>query len=258
MPSELWPSPFRAEQAGGSKYPFADDATLVADSGFALDPDLVIDAILHPLGATADLSLTRVERSPGLVNLRFGNPANPLLATATLVAGDTYDRAALADAYQRPAGLLVLDPIRAAGLWTWTEGTHTFAAGAAPLVARCVVPWPDPGVTGVAVGTALLTDDVWLVGGPGVLFRRDGDLVRLDVVGDPLFRRATCAGTPDFGTRSFLRTLVVEDDAGHRFEVGPDAFGQIALVPTNRSVADTVLRIVPRGTDLVIEAVGGG
>jgi len=111
--------------------------------------------------------------------------------------------------------------------------------------------------------------DVWLVGDDGVVFSvsdkvvpvpgtcqtQDIRQIRIDVVGDPLFRRRLCQPNNLFQTPKFLQQLRVIGP-NMDFVVPPDADGNVIVTVANDLAADTVLRITSVADGIEIGAVG--
>jgi streptogramin lyase len=80
-------------------------------------------------------------------------------------------------------------------------------------------------------------------------------VLRVDVVGDPLFRRRLCVPHDLFETPAPVRALrVVAGDAS--FDVAPDPRGHVFLTGNDDAAADSVLRVVTTPEGVVIEGVG--
>lgn len=248
MPADLWGQPFRA-QAVATNYPFDDRATLEADSGLLLSPDMVLDARLSVPGVAGRLGLTSVGVTLESATFVVGNADLPAAASGTFDPRDPPEVLPLADPLGRPAGQLVLNPPAVAPLQAWPPGTHTFADGAAEFVASAVEPLPAAGLEGFAVGGVLLADDVVVLGHNGVAASAAGDSLRLDVTGDPLFRRRACLDAGEYTTPAFLRTIN---------GAGPDARGGFLLVVAPTSKGATVLRIDAGGPDTLVFSAAGG
>lgn len=233
-----------------TKYPFADDASLAAAGGVVVvGSDTFLDASLYPVGGGPRQYLSRVVAATREVTLYTADPTRADLSSVTFDPLDPPDDLYLEDAYGRPAGVLVSEANRLASFQAWPRGETRFLPGATEFCASCVVPVPDVGVRGVLLddGT-LLTGDVWLVGEDGVVLRTEGGEIRVDVVGDPLFRRRLCQPTNLFTTPRFVKTVN---------GVPPDARGEFQLTVGRRLAADTVLRIFPDGAGgLTISAAG--
>ena len=97
----------------------------------------------------------------------------------------------------------------------------------------------------------LFTQDVLLVGDNGIVLRQDAEdpeVIRVDVVGDPLFIRKNCTEVERFTTPNFLRTIN---------GCPPDSDGNFNLTVGDHQSAETIVRIYANGQgELVIEAIG--
>lgn len=249
MPTEIWGREFR-EQNLVSKYPFNDSAGLISDSGLMFGSDVLVDAVLHPIGAFASLSLTAIESAAAGVVIWIGNEDEPRLASCALDPRAVPTGGMLIDAYKRQAGYFAFNPDSTRSLQTWPFGVHAFREGDAEFVASCIVPTPEACVRGFvdAAGT-LLTDDVWIIGDGGVQASYEGPYTtRLNAVGDPLFRRRSCLDSGSFTAPTYLKTIN---------GVGPDARGGFLLAPAGVTRGRTILRIDPRGTDTLVVSLAG-
>ncbi len=236
------------DQQGPTRYPFADGASLTALSGTALEPDLFADAALYPAGGLERQYLSRIVVGTRQVTLSVGDGRVTERASVRFDPLDPPDLLELNDGHDRPAGVLVSEAARLAVFQTWPSGEHRFRPEATEFVASCVVPVPQTGLLGFETedGT-LFTGDVWLVGEDGVVLRFVDGALRIDVVGDPLFRRRLCSPLNLFPTPRFVRTI-----NGMR----PNELGEFQIVSGGELASDTILRVYPDGDELVIEAVG--
>lgn len=80
-------------------------------------------------------------------------------------------------------------------------------------------------------------------------------LIRVDIVGDPLFRRYLCEGENLFTTPNPIRKLRIRH-AGGVFECPPNADGNFTIQMNDDLAANTVLRIRVDPAGIVFEAVG--
>lgn len=242
----VWPD-FRNEHGEG-KYPFSDDSTLVADDGMVLSEALLLDAILYPPGTTSGLRITRIDVVAGLVTWYIGDDAEPERAVAEIRPLSPTAEILVTDLYGRPAGLLVSTVDQVAAMQSLTLGSHPFPASGAVFAASCVIPTPELALRGLALETGeLVSDDVWLVGDGGVVLSEVNGNIRVDIVGDPLFRRQLCQNLSQYRTPSYLRYFG---------SVGPDANGNVSLIPGNHLAPDPILRIYVDGDGLHIGVVG--
>lgn len=248
---------YRAARAE-TRYPFAAAATLTNAAGDAFLEGTLLDAALYPVGGAAGLYLSAVVVARQAVTLWVGNEGDERLCSGTFAAARPPDVVPLADALGRPAGLLVSEATRLAPLLAWPAGTHAFTRAETEFAASVCVPTPERGVRGLLLddGT-LLTGDVWLVGGEGVVLREDAPgTIRLDVVGDPLFRRRLCGPGAAFAVPRPITTLRFLDPHGAAFDVTPDAQGNVRIAAANAAAHDTVLRVVATEAGLRVGAVG--
>jgi hypothetical protein len=249
MPNRILFPEFR-DELEFTRYPFADTATLLSgDSQQAIDKDTFLDASLYPIGALEQVHIASIVVAPQAVTINLGDRRNTAIASGVFDPLDPPEAIEFTDRFGRPAGVLVSEPLRLARFSAWESRTHTFGPLAAEFVAGCVIPTPEPGLRGILTPDGdLVVGDVWLVGENGVVVRQDGDcVIRVDVVGDPLFVRRLCAPTDLFTTPNFLRTIN---------DCPPNEFGEYRLEVGNDIAPDTVLRIVPVNDGLKIEAVG--
>jgi hypothetical protein len=119
---------------------------------------------------------------------------------------------------------------------------------------------------------SLITGDIWLVGDDGIVLTHETveapqddcqvslgldpteQRIRVDVVGDPLFRQRLCAsGTV---TPKFLKQLTLTS-GDNTIVLSPDAQGRIGLTAGRLGGESTVLRITHRDGALRIDTVGG-
>lgn len=255
-----------------TKYPFSDAAALTNAAGRVITEGTFLDAALYPIGDAAGLYLTKAVIDFQTVTLSVGTLAAPDLATGSFSLVTPPDQVTLFDAYGRPAGVLVSEGRRLGLFQTWGTGTHEFEPTDTEFCASCVFPTPEVGVRGVRLETGeLFVGDVWLVGSDGVVFRatettvpvpgtcetRTVRQVRMDVVGDPLFRRRLCQPNDLFETPRFLRQLLVVGP-NMSFTLGPDGGGNVSVTAANDLAADTVLRITAKDGGVEIGAVGSG
>lgn len=246
---------FRDEQSD-SRYPFSDTATLVADTGFELPRTCFIDASIYAIGAQTRVYVAGITITPAAVVINIGDSGSSVICSATYSALNPPEDGLLnlTDAYGRPAGVLVSSRDALALLGGWAVDTHTFTPAAAEFVSSVVAPAQEAGVRGLFTATEkLLTGDVWLIGDGGVVLREiDTGVIRVDIVGTPLFKRVNCLnddGTPKeaFLSRTFIRTIN---------GCAPDEYGNFTITVATKTAQDSVLRIYPENGVLKIDAVG--
>lgn len=250
---------FRDEQSD-SRYPFTDTAMLTADSDVELPRDTFIDAAIYAIDAVAPLYISSIEVTASVVTINISTSTGDVVCSTGYTPLDppTSGELALVDSYGRPAGLLLSSRARLALIGGWEPITHTFAQSATEFVAGVVYPAQEPGVRGLtlAADTAdLITADIWLVGRDGVVLRADppnSNVIRVDIVGVPLFKRLQCIdGTLQpigtFAPKTFLRTV-----NGY----GPDQFGNFNITVAAKASDATILRVYPENDVIKITAAG--
>jgi hypothetical protein len=131
------------------------------------------------------------------------------------------------------------------------------------------MPTPEVGVRGILLDdNSVMTGDVYLVGDNGVVLSCDAveipsdcdaepqtqHTIRVDIVGDPLWRRRECA-PGFFETPQFLKTLTFQKGKRHHV-CGPGNYGDVKMIVGNELAEDTILRIRPTEQGLKLEVVG--
>lgn len=260
-------APWR-HQWSTTKYPFGDNATLINNEGYVLLEGTFLDAALYPVGGGVGLHLSKVILDHQDCQLFLGDLGNRSLASGSFPIlappGELY----LTDSFGRPAGVLVSESARLGIFQSWEVGVHTFQPQQSQFAASVCVPTPEVGVRGVLLDDgSLLTGDVWLVGEDGVVLRednvslaqgcnaRDYSVVRVDVVGDPLFRRRLCTPAELFDTPRFIKKFKVISPTG-TFTCEPDAHGNLTFFVNNHEALDTALRVRTTVDGIVLEMVG--
>lgn len=231
-----------------TRYPFADGATLTADTGQQIELDTFLDASLYPIGAQARLHINRVIVTLNQVTITLADSTRNERASAVFDPLAPPDLLLFADDFGRPAGLMVSEVLRMSRFSAWDVGTHRFTQAAAELAASCVIPTPERGVRAVQdAEDNLLTGDLWLLGDNGVAVREEDGHIRVDIVGDPLFVRKLCTPLRLFTVPNFIRTIN---------GCPPDQYGNYNLTVGDHFNQETIVRIYADNGGLVIEAVG--
>jgi hypothetical protein len=254
-----------------TKYPFAEESSLRSGNDLILN-ELFLDAIFYPVGNDQDLRLSVVEVEHDSVTLYIGTTDNEKLASGTFNQFDPPSKIELTDSLGRAAGLIVSEPLRLAIFQSWSLGSHSFTTEEAGFAATVSIPSPEIGLRGFVLedGT-LFTGDIWLVGDDGVVIRKEmisvpttecdqGEVtehpvIRIDVVGDTLFRRRLCTDAALFVTPRYVEQLTFVGQ-GASFSCTPDILGDIKMLAGNHLAEDTVLRVRTTEGGIVIEAVG--
>lgn len=247
----LYPQ-FRDEQAE-SKYPFSDSASLRTAGGtFTISNDTFIDAVFYPIGAVGRVYISSIEITAQTVTFNVGDQNTLILLTGSydLLNPPTNGFVQFFDGYGRSGGALLSTPLKLAIFSTLPVGTYVFSSTATEFVAGVVLPANEPGVRGLRADTdELLTGDIWLVGDQGIVVRPDSapGVIRIDIIGEPLFKRFVCEPLGSFKPKKFLKTINGR---------GPDEYGNFTITATDQNVDNAVLRIYPQNGTIVVDTVG--
>lgn len=251
------------------RYPFADRATLTNADGLAIPETTFIDAVFYAAGMTAGLYISSITVAAESVTIVLGDNGTRTRCSGTFDLLSLPSSIRFLDARGRAAGLIVSEPERLSVFQAWPLGTHEFSANQTPFAVTCCAPTPTSGITSVTLEDgSTATDVVWLMGGDGVVLTPrtvtekigphgeevEVTVIRVDVVGDPLFRRRLCGDK--FEQPNFLRELVVTDGTRPAVTCSPDAAGNIKIMAGSQLAGDTVLRIRTDSTGIVFETVG--
>ncbi len=244
---------FRDEQSD-SRYPFADTATLKTTEGVEIDRSAFIDAAIYAIGATVPLYISSITVEASSVTITIGDKTTRALCSAAYNPLTPPESGVLSlyDAQGRSAGILLSDREKLSLFGGWAETIHAFAATSTEFVGSVVQPAQEPGVRGLTLTNSaeLISGDIWLVGGHGVVFRQTApNVISVDIIGVPLFKRALCAINSQFTPPPILRTIN---------GCGPDEFGNFHITVTTKDglKTDSVLRVYPENNALKITTVG--
>jgi len=254
-----------------TKYPFADTATLSneeSDQNFIPDGTF-FDAALYPIGGQSRLYLSTVSISGDVATLHIGDSRTTRLASGTINLLNPADDVALTDAYGRPAGVLVSNASKLLAFQGWTTGDHEFDISHTEFASRVCIPTPEIGVRGFELDDgSIVTGDVWFMGDDGVVltYREETEsvpgqigevqpvnVIRVDVVGDPLFRRRLCQAV--FNVPIFLQSITARQGCREVFCRG-DANGNVNITVASQDAPDTILRVRSTADGILIETVG--
>lgn len=256
------------EYHDSTNYPFSDRATLTNGDDF-IGEGVFLDAVFYPVGVTERLFLSQVSVRDELITLYIGDQNRSVIASASFSDIDPPDSLQFVDSYNRPAGLIVSDADRLATFQSWILGDHNFTADQTEFSARVCFPTPEIGVRGFLLDDgSVVSDDAWIIGEEGVVVREETSevdapgftgetisqrVIRVDIVGDPLFRRQLCSDI--FTTPRFLEQVTFKHGC-RKVVCGPDEFGDLKVSVSKIDREDTILRIRATPGGLVFEAIG--
>jgi hypothetical protein len=236
------------DQTAGAKYPMTDTSTLRSVTGLALPPAWLLDASIQPVGGVGRLYLSKLTVSSGELKIEIGDDRSQSIATGFFSPLDPKDGLALYDIYGRNAGILVISVEESLALLAGPAGEHRFQSSASSFVPSVCCPVPVQEALAVLLedGTAI-SGELLLVGEDGVVLRLEDGKIRVDVVGDPLFKRRLCGSEVSFQSPKFIKTIN---------NVPISSNGSFHLSVGDRAASGSVLRIYPSGGKLIVEAVG--
>lgn len=247
---------FREEQRD-SRYPFEDNAGLVDESGVLSMPNEVfIDASIYLIGGGGSAYIASIEIDGRDIHITV-QTTDPIVTATGTYKPDESSIVYLKDTYGRSAGVFVMGAQAVNFFFGIPAATYTFKSTALRFVATCFVPTPNKGVRGFRLpnGT-IVASDILLLGENGVVFRNVSktgleNKIRVDVIGEPLFKRKNCDDENlEPAARKFLSTIN---------GCGADEFGNFVLTTASDDPANpTPIRIYPTNSDtLVIDIVSG-
>lgn len=251
-------------------FPFSDLATLRSRSGLILLEGTFLDAAIFPVGGRSGAYLSVLEVGHDSITVRTGDSQIKKRTSGTFALVSPPDIVELTDGAGRPAGVLVSESDRLASLQSLPVGIHEFSQAATEFAASVCFPVAESGVSGITLedGTTF-GGDVWIVGEDGVVVRTEEleldpkvegvtepiQVVRFDIIGDPLFRRRLCTPSDLFVTPRFIKAVRIVHADGE-FVCFPDALGGMRITIHNGIVQDTVLRLQGGADALILETVG--
>jgi hypothetical protein len=232
-----------------SHYPFSDSAGRISNEyRRVIAAGTFIDALLYPIGATSNVYLSQIDITAQFATFKLADAQRRALATGVADLLSAPDIIYFYDNYSRPAGTIVASPLSLAQFSAWELGTHTFNRTQTEFVASCLKIPVNNGVQGFTTETEeLFAGDVYLLGEGGVTLTVAGDVITVNAVGDPLYRRIECLPTAKFVPPSFFLTIN---------GCPPDQYGNFNITVGDNITADTIVRVVQTDSGLEIRAIG--
>lgn len=218
-------------------YPFADNATLENSEGVKIDPTLFLDARLYPIGGDETLYLRRVvvEEELARFYLAVGD-TEIAYGNLDLIVVPSNGEVPVLDTYGRPAGVLVSTSDKLTAVPGLFGSETVFPEAATHFAPSVVVPMPDIGVRG------FLTDDGDMIFGPailvgeqGIVLSADGNVIRVDALGNPFAKHEDCEGQDPLPVYCPIKTIN---------GISPDENGDFKLTIGGNSAVDNLFRIV--------------
>lgn len=237
MPRIIFPE-YR-EQFKSTKYPFADTATLTSiDNEFKLPQDIFCDASVYIPGAIAPVYINELNINSSQSYLTIVDYSKKF--TATGIIEPLSDKIELFNPRNNQVGILVASK-DLSYFTSVPNGSYTFLPKATSLSPRCTIYLKDTGVTSIGVVDGeQLEGDVWICGSDGIIVRYVNEQIRIDVVGEPLFKRED----PKFQPPSFVQTIN---------DMPANKYGNFNI---SAESADDIIRVNTSATGITISAAG--
>lgn len=227
------------------KYPFADGVPAASDE-VTLPDDLFVDGRLYPVGGNAELYLSRITKDANALTFAIRATGTDELATASFTLDDIPANGELvfSDTYSRPAGVLVSSEVALQSLSGIDVGIYEFTLAETEFAAAVNTSQPSPGVRGFLLPSGdVMTGAVWFVGEDGVVLRRDGNAIRVDVIGDPFAARKLCE---DEEANEEVAPLQPYCPIKTLNVIAPDNQGNFQLLVGSNQSLTPILRITPQ------------
>ncbi len=243
MIGESW----RDEVATGA-YPFSDGVSRTSDTGKFIAQGTFLDAAICLVGGAGPLYLSQIDVSAQGITVHIGDQNERLAASGTFEFGSESGLIELTDISGRPAGIMVSEPGRLALFTSWDDGSYTFDTTETEFAAKATMCPPIQGVSELrdASDTAV-NGTVWLVGDDGVVLREVNGAIRVDIIGDPLFRRRLCGADGSIDEQRYVKYF-----GG----LQPNSAGEVSLV-VNEHESGSVIRINSAPAGIEISTIGG-
>ncbi len=262
------------DEAVDTAYPFDDSAS--RDNGsVAIEDSVFVDGRFFPPNGRYDVFISLVEVKD-VVTIKVSD-ARGELGSASYTRNAPPDFLTFHSTDNVYLGLLQAHPERGLNSVSgWPDGSYRFTATQTRFAASVVVPQPQVCVRAIVLDSgALFAGDVVLVGERGVQltanpvehlasssvyagvsdeFRYNSEVIRVDVVGDPLYVRRQCeAAGIAFSGGVPVQGLVFEGEA-----ITPGVTGGIRFTVGSTDPSETpALRITPESNGIRIGFING-
>ena len=188
------------DQFQNTNYPFADGADLKSAQGITLPQSIFLDAGFCFGSGMPYLSEVTVEAD----SVQFTIRSAELTARSRMFLDAIPDNLTFFLESGRNVGLLVSEKVRLGWFAALEPGTYTFYPENTAFALRCNTPTQVLGVSSVQTGGTSLYGDVWLVGADGVFLTKSENGVRIDILGEVLYKQKEF---PGLETPNCLRTI---------------------------------------------------
>lgn len=227
-----------------TNYPFLDTSNMTSDSGVFIPPDVFVDACIYITSEDYRVYIAEINKTPNRLRIDVRDFSGSLMR-AEYIFGDSieldykmFSFLVLFNENGDEAGVIgvnvlkLLSHLNHSNVLTFGYSNTAFTPSAlVPLKA------PSSGITKVTSQNKSVSGVVWLIGENGVVLDYENNKLRVNAVGDFLYRRGT-SQDPDYpetyDTRRPLKQLKV---VGHgpsvtrEVELTPDEFGNLIFSP---------------------------
>ena len=240
-----------------TNYPFSPVVSLKNTAGEVIPQTSFLDAHFYPIGGSTGIYLSKFSVSHDKITFHIGDDSSPDIASGSVPVATLPSYVRLTDAHNRPAGIIVSEPQRLAAFGSFGVGDHEFTQDQTEFVATVCMPAPEIGLRGVILpdGT-VMSGALWFVGEDGIVLTDsvatvpggcglptvDYPAIRVDIVGDPLFRRRLCEPRELFTTPKFVRTIKIKNGET-TWECAPDTNGRMFIQGNDSLAAKAALRV---------------
>ncbi len=247
-----------------TKYPFIPSASLSNETVSFLEGTF-LDAHIYSSSDNFRVFISQVNITSTSVTLILSNDELEEIARGTFSVPVELSAIQLLDPFQKPAGILISEPSRLGLISAWGIGEYEFEPGATEFCVTCCMPVPQPGLRGLRLENGdILSGKIWIIGDDGVVVNTEtktnkaGELVevmKLNVVGDPLYLQKLCDPENLFTPVNAVREIAVTQDGEELHNCEPDEHGNFNIQMNDGLVADPALRIrtTPDGILLQVE-----
>lgn len=243
------------DEQDASNYPFEDGLPLVNNDGLPVPPGLLLDAVIYAPFTGDRPRLSKIIIANDTAELVIGDSVDDAVCAGSLDLAQPPDAVVLRDAWGRDCGLLISSALRLASLQALPVGEHAFESHQTAFVTSVSHLTPPNCVQELVLPSGeRLTGEVWLVGGAGVILEVANNTVRVNCVGDPLFRKSQC-NPETYSTPRFLRQVVVQKGPLTQV-ILPNSLGDVPITVGSNIVDDTVLRVEQVSDGLRFGVVG--
>lgn len=167
-----------------SKYPFAERCRLTSTDGWTIPSDLFVDAQIRLPASIEYVELSDLSRAGGGLSgnvVSGGQHIGAFSFTTETLAGGV---AEILDVFGVSCGFIVAADDAPSSLKDLGRSLASFSTGAAVFESSVLFAYPETVLRSISVSETKLSGRVILVEGPGVKLVREGQIIRIDAIGE--------------------------------------------------------------------------